>query len=231
MLAADNSVALPAKTQLIVELRSLSESGLLRLVAVAAIVQQDGQQYEVTLPENAIAIRGAEGKPLIAQKLSNKKREIGRRDAARFAIGAIGRAAGLINRPRSESVASKSGGFSRSTQNNDPDLLAGVLEGGADAILDDIDERNEEAISAIEQRPDVLFLKAGTKVEVFVNSSAAVDVLVRDQPVLESHQSESEQFALADSDTFSPHFWEPEALDFLTSEVEERQTLAWLDAE
>jgi hypothetical protein len=229
LLAADGTVALPAKTQLLVEARSLSESGLVRLAAISAIVQQDGQQYEVALPENVIGIRGSEGKPLIAQKLNDKGREVRRRDATRFALGAIGRATGLINRPRSESVVSNSDGFSRSTQNDEPDLLAGILEGGADAILDDLDERNEEAISAIEQRPDILFLKAGTKVEAFVNQSAAVDVLVRDQPILESQQPETEQFALADVDSFSPYIWQPEARNFITSVVEERQAIAWLD--
>lgn len=231
LLAADNTVFMPAKTQLLVEVRSLSESGLVRLVAVAAIVQQDGQQYEVALPDNAIGIRGSEGKPLIAQKLNDKGREIRRRDATRFAIGAIGRAAGLINRPRSESVASNSGGFSRSTQNDQPDLLAGILEGGSEAILDDIDERNEEALAALEQRPDVLFLKAGTKVEVFVNSSAAVDVLVRAQPVSENQQPENERFALTDSDTFSAYFWGSEVYSFTPSVVEPGQKLAWLGVE
>jgi len=230
LLAADGTVALPAKTQLLVEARSLSESGLVRLVAISAIVQQDGQQYEVALPENAIGIRGSEGKPLIAQKLNDKGREVRRRDATRFALGAIGRATGLINRPRSESVVSNSDGFSRSTQNDEPDLLAGILEGGADAILDDLDERNEEAISAIEQRPDVLFLKAGTKVEAYVNQSAAVDVLVRDQPILESQQSDGEQFALTDSNAFSAYLWEPEVPDFMPSLVEEEK-LAWLGVE
>lgn len=236
LLAADNSVALPAKTQLLVELRSLSESGLVRLVAVAAVVQQDDQQYEIALPENSISIRGTEGKPLVAQKLSNKKREIGKRNATRFALGAIGRAAGLINRSRSESVVSNDGEFSRSTQNDDPDLLAGVLEGGTDAILDDIDKRNEEAIAAIEQRPDVLFLKAGTKVEVFVNSAAAVDVLEREQPILESHQPESEQFISSDNAALSPYL--PESQQFvssdnptITSYQPESDQFAWLGTE
>lgn len=204
LLTADGTVAMPAKTQLLVKARSLSESGLVRLVAVAAIIQQDGQQYEVALSENAIGIRGLEGKPLIAQKLSNKKREIGRRDATRFALGAIGRATGLINRPRSESVVSNRDSFSSSIQNRDPNLLAGILEGGTDAILDDLDERNAEAIAAIEQRPDVFFLKAGTGVEVFVNESTAVDIPGFNQPILESSQpiEEPEQLALSSEARF-----------------------------
>lgn len=180
LLTADGIVAMPAKTQLITEARSLSESGLVRLVAIAAIVQQDGQQYEIALSENVIGIRGEEGKPLIAQKLSNKRREISRRDAARFALGAIGRATGLINRPRAESVVSNQGTFSSSIQHQEPNFLAGIIEGGTNAILDDLDERNQEAIAAIKQRPDVFFLKAGSRVEVFVNEPI-FDIAIFDQ--------------------------------------------------
>ncbi|MBW4639385.1 MAG: hypothetical protein KME05_14320 [Gloeocapsa sp. UFS-A4-WI-NPMV-4B04] len=220
LLAADGSIALPAKTQLIVEARSLSKNGLLHLVAVAAIVQQDNQQYEIALPENAVGIHGEEGKPLIVEKLNDKRREVSRRNITRLAIGAIGQA----------STSSNSGGFSRSKQ-NDSNLLTDILEGGSDAILSDIDKRNEEAISAIEQRPDVLFLKAGTKVEVFVNSSAAIDVFGLHQPILESYHGDLDHLALANSDTFFPYIWEPTDSNFIPPAVEERQAMAWLDTE
>lgn len=219
LLAADGTVALPAKTQLIVEARSLSKNGLLRLVAVAAIVEQDEQQYEIALPEDAVGIYGEEGKPLIVQTLNDKKREVNRRNITRLAIGAIGQA----------STSSNSGGFSRSRQNDDSNLLTGILEGGSDAILSDIDKRNEEAISAIEQRPDVLFLKAGTKVMVFVNSTVTVDVPMLNQPILESQQLQTEQIALASEHNLFPYSSEVPDISLSPEAAEERQYLTWLD--
>lgn len=175
LIAADGAVALAAHTQLVTEVRALSLSGMVRLVAVAAIVEQNGQLTEIALPENAIQIRGAAGKPLIAKQLHNKGGEIARMDIGRFLFGAIEKGASLFNRPISQSVVSGFGGLSSTTENRDPNLLAGVLEGGSEAILSDLDERNKRAIQAISQRPNTWFLPAGSDVEVFVNQSVALD--------------------------------------------------------
>ncbi|MEO1637353.1 MAG: hypothetical protein AAFS04_20000, partial [Cyanobacteria bacterium J06631_9] len=52
-----------------------------------------------------------------------------------------------------------------------PNILAGALEGGSEALLDDISERNQQAIERLQQRPNIPYLPAGTSVQVFINQS------------------------------------------------------------
>ena len=176
LIAVDGEVALPAKTQLVTQMRSLSESGMVRLVVVAALVEQDGEYVEISLPNDTIQIRGVEGKPLMAKTLRNKRSQIFGRDASQFVIGAVQKGAEIFNRPRSQSTFGSDGIFSSSTENSDPNLLAGILEGGSETLLDNLEERNDRALEKIESRPDIRFLGAGSDVEVFVNESTVLDL-------------------------------------------------------
>jgi hypothetical protein len=56
-------------------------------------------------------------------------------------------------------------------ENPDPNILAGLVEGGTDAVLESIQERNQRAIERMEELPDIRFIDAGTEVEIFVNQS------------------------------------------------------------
>jgi hypothetical protein len=62
------------------------------------------------------------------------------------------------------------------TENPAPNVLAGVLEGGTDAILDTITERNQRAIEELEQRPRIAYIEAGRPVQVFVNQSMQMPI-------------------------------------------------------
>jgi predicted house-cleaning noncanonical NTP pyrophosphatase (MazG superfamily) len=187
LIAVDGEVALSAKTQLVTQMRSLSESGMVRLVVVAALVEQDGEIVEIPLPNDTIQIRGVEGKPLMAKTLRNKRSQIFGRDASQFVIGAVQKGAEIFNRPRSQSTFGSDGIFSSSTEHSDPNLLAGILEGGSETLLDNLEERNDRALEKIESRPDIRFLRAGSEVEVFVNKSTVLDL-----PVSESVAEQSE---------------------------------------
>lgn len=181
LIAANGKVALSTKTQLVTQMRSLSESGMVRLAVVAALVEQDGEFVEIPLPNDTIQIRGVEGKPLIAKTLRNKRSQIFGRDASQFIIGAVQKGAEIFNRPRSQSTFGSDGIFSSSTENSDPNLLAGILEGGSETLLDNLEQRNERALEKIENRPDIRFLAAGSEVEVFVNESTALDLPTGEQ--------------------------------------------------
>jgi hypothetical protein len=169
--AEDGSIALPSGTQLIVQVNSIAETGLVKLQAVSAIVNQEGQQAEMSLPSDAIRIRGKDGKPLIAQNYGDKGKAIASMDAGTFALGALNKASELFTRSQSSTVVSNNGGLITSTQNPKPNLLAGVLQGGSQALLDTIKQRNQQAIQAIAQQPNIRFLPAGSVVEVYVNRS------------------------------------------------------------
>lgn len=169
--AEDGSTALPSGTQLIAQVNSITETGLVKLQVVSAVVNQDGQQVELTIPSNAIRIRGKDGNPLIAQSYGNKGKAIASMDMGTFALGALNKASELFTRSQSSTVISNDGGIISSTQNPKPNLLAGILQGGSQALLDTIKQRNQQAIQAISQQPNIRFLPAGSVVEVYVNRS------------------------------------------------------------
>ncbi|MBF2005375.1 MAG: TrbI/VirB10 family protein [Chlorogloeopsis fritschii C42_A2020_084] len=167
--AADGSVVLPAKTELLTEIRSLSDQGLLQLNVVKAIIQKDGNLTERSLPESAMLINGSQGKPLVANQFS-KKGSLMSRDAGQFVLGGIGKAAELFNRTESEVITTATGTVV-SNRNPRRNIWAGILEGGVRTVVPQITQRNQQAISQMMQRTNVWFLPAGTEVEVYINQS------------------------------------------------------------
>ncbi|MDM9381755.1 TrbI/VirB10 family protein [Chlorogloeopsis sp. ULAP01] len=167
--AADGSVILPAKTELLTEIRSLSDQGLLQLNVVKAIIQNNGNLTERSLPENAMLINGSQGKPLVANQFSKKGSLMGR-DAGQFVLGGIGKAAELFNRTESEVITTPTGTVV-SNRNPRRNLWAGVLEGGVRTVVPQITQRNQQAMSQMMQRTNVWFLPAGTEVEVYINQT------------------------------------------------------------
>ncbi|MGK7887940.1 MAG: hypothetical protein AB4042_01300, partial [Leptolyngbyaceae cyanobacterium] len=129
-----------------------------------------GGQRELLLPPGAIELRGQGGEPLMAGQLNDPGDEIAAMDAGQFALGAIRRTAELYTRSDSR-VETRNNTTIVSENNPDPNILAGVLEGGTDAILESITERNRQAIASLESRPPIWVLDAGTPVQIFVNQS------------------------------------------------------------
>ncbi len=164
--ASDGSEALAIGTPLVVKVRSVSGSGTLKLSAVAVIM--DGEETQI--PPGSISIRASGGGPLTARNVQDRGGEIASSDAGIFALAGISKAASLFTRAQSTTT---SNGFNSvtSTQNPAPDILAGVLEGGTSAIINQIQARNERAIQESLARPDLWMLAAGTSVQVFVNKS------------------------------------------------------------
>jgi Bacterial conjugation TrbI-like protein len=163
-------VAIPDDGTLLVQVDNVSESGQVELSATQAVWQTQRGQRELVLPERAILIRGEDGDPLIAEHYDDRGPEIAGMDAGQFALGAIRRTAELFT--RADTRVQTGDGTTVITENNpEPNILAGALEGGTDAILDTITERNQRAVEALEQRPNIGYIEAGTPVQVFVNQS------------------------------------------------------------
>ena len=97
--STDGSIALPANTEFLAEIGSLSEQGLLSMNVVKVISHNDGNLTERSLPNNTIILRGTQGKPLIANKYPSSSSSIASMDAGLFVLGGIGKAAELINLP------------------------------------------------------------------------------------------------------------------------------------
>ncbi|MEH2446816.1 MAG: hypothetical protein V7K18_13785 [Nostoc sp.] len=194
--STDGSIALPANTEFLAEIGSLSEQGLLSMNVVKIISHNDGNLTERSLPNNTIILRGTQGKPLIANKYPSQSSSIASMDAGLFVLGGLGKAAELINLPDTRFVPLTT---SSTTPNNtttdgttgstptgstttssttittvtEPrrNLAAGLLEGGFNSIVPQIAQRNQQAIAQMSQQTNVWFLPAGTNIEIYVNQA------------------------------------------------------------
>jgi hypothetical protein len=164
------SIAIPEGSVLVVQVDRTSEDGLVQLSATQAIWEEQGLQRELILPSRTILIRGQGGDPLIAEGYGDSGGAIAAMDIGQFAIGAIRRIGELYT--RSDSRVQTGDGATVITESNPaPNILAGALEGGSEAILDSISERNQRAIEKLEQRPQIPYIPANTQVQAFINQS------------------------------------------------------------
>lgn len=162
--------AIPAGALLVVQVDGVSENGLVQLSATQAIWEEQSLQRELVLPNQTILIRGDSGNPLMAESYGDMGGDIASMDMGQFALGAIRRVGELYT--RSDSRVQTGDGTTVITESNPaPNILAGALEGGSDAILDAISERNQQAIERLQESPRVPYVPAGTSVQVFVNQS------------------------------------------------------------
>ncbi|QLE39258.1 hypothetical protein FD723_01185 [Nostoc sp. C052] len=178
--STDGSPALPANTEFLAEISSLSEQGLLQMNVVKVISQNNGNPIERSLTNNAIILRATQGKPLVANKFPSQSSSIASMDLGLFVLGGVGKAAELINRSDTElqplisTVTNADGSTSSSSQittvtKNRRNLAAGVVEGGLNSVVPQIAQRNQQAIAQMSQQTNIWFLPAGTNVEVYVN--------------------------------------------------------------
>lgn len=165
----DGDVVLPANAQLLTEISSLSDRGLLYLSVTKVIWENKGNIVEKTLPKGVLGIRSPEGKPLFAKQHPNESGSISSMDMSVFVLGGLGKVAQLFNRTDSEVVTTNVAGTVITNSNKAPNFAAGGLEGGINAIVPQITQRNQQRISEKLQRTNIWFIPAGTKVEVYVN--------------------------------------------------------------
>jgi hypothetical protein len=167
--SVDGAIALPENTELLTEIKSLSEQGLIQLRVIKGVIQENGKLTEINLPPNAMIVRAPEGQPLIANQYPNQESSITGMDMGLFLLGGLGKVAELINRTESQVITSSASGSIISNANPKSNVLAGVLEGGANTVVPQIAQRNQQSISQMMQRTNIWFIAAGTEVEVYVN--------------------------------------------------------------
>jgi hypothetical protein len=154
------------------------------------ISQNDGNPTEQSLPNNAIIVRGTQGKPLMAGKFPGQSSSIASMDLGLFVLGGLGKAAELINRPDTKlvpySITSTSSNPTEDNPNNTTtntstglisetenrrNIAAGIVEGGFNSVVPQIAQRNQQAIAQMSQPTNVWFMRAGTTVELYVNQT------------------------------------------------------------
>jgi hypothetical protein len=167
--SVDGAIALPANTELLTQIRSISERGLLQLDVVKFMVQENGQLQERSLPKNAISVRAAQGRPLVANKFPNNSSSITGIDAGLFVLGGITKAAELLNRIDTE-VTTNAGSTIVTNSGGNRNLAAGIVEGGLKSVVPLITQRNQQSISQMMQQPHKVWLiPSGQEVEIYVN--------------------------------------------------------------
>lgn len=169
--ATDGSVVLSPGTELLAEINSLSDNGLMQLNVLKVVSKNNGAISEKSLPSDALMIRAPQGRPLIANQFPNKGGTIAGMDAGLFVLGGIGKAAELFNRTESQIITTSATGTIINNTSPRPNVLARVLEGGLNSVVPQIAQRNQQGISQMMQRTNVWFLPAGTDVEVYVNQT------------------------------------------------------------
>lgn len=167
----DNAIALPEKTELLAEISSISEQGLLQLNVTKVILPNNNNLIERSLPQNAMIIRAPQGRPLIANQFRNGGGSIAGMDAGLFVLGGLGKAAELLNRNESDVSVSTGSTTIVTNSNRQRNILAGVFEGGMRTIVPQIAQRNQQAISQQSQRTNIWFVPAGKEIEVYVNQT------------------------------------------------------------
>jgi outer membrane murein-binding lipoprotein Lpp len=165
----NNDIALPKNTELLVKVNSFSQEGLAQLEITKVLIQENNQLRERSISANGLAIRGVNGKPLIASQYKNRGSSSVLQDTGLFVLGGLGKAAEIINRPESN-VTTTANNTTVVTSDRNRDVFAGVLEGGMRTVIPEVTRRNQRSMNDIRnKRTNVWFLPAGTKVEVFVN--------------------------------------------------------------
>ncbi len=165
----DGEVVLPENTELLTQVSSISEQGLVQLDVVKLVRENNGNLREEPLQPNSILIRASAGKPLIANQYK-KGTSTTMIDAQQFVLGGIGKAAELFNRTESQ-VTTTSTGTVVTNSNPRRNLFAGILEGGVKTVVPQITQRNQQAISQAMQRTNIWFLPAGKEIEIYINQT------------------------------------------------------------
>ena len=163
----DGETVIPSGAELVVAVRSLdSKTGLADLTALQVIINQ--QEYSP--PTGAITIRGEGGKPLMADKLQDKGKEIASGDMALILFGSLAKVGGILNQPNS-STSVATGTTTVNSVSNSPNILGAALEGGFSVLAQQQQQRNQQWLTEIASRPDVRFIPAGKRLQVFINQT------------------------------------------------------------
>ncbi|WP_017302370.1 TrbI/VirB10 family protein [Nodosilinea nodulosa] len=174
MLAADGTVALPAGTQMVTQVDTISESGLVELSVIAVVIPTASGNQVVPVPPGAVLTQGEQGNPLMASEYNHDAGHIQSLDAGVALMGALGKVGEILNRPNSQTSTGSVFYSSSTTTNPAPNILGAVLEGGFDALHDQVSDRQQQEIKDILSRPNVWYIPAGQPVQVFTGTSFEV---------------------------------------------------------
>jgi len=228
--AADGSVVLPAGTQLVAQVNGFSNSGAVDLAVVAAMTPTESQAIQLPLPQGALQVYSSQGTPLMAKRMGGNSSGGILNELKQFALGAARQAAELYTRSDS-TVISNGDNLVVSNRNQQPNLLAGIVQGGTDALFNGLELQQQAEAAALAQQANVLGLKHGTEVEILVTQPLMLPAveglpataMVKDRPaaIAEEEQFLQSPFEFAQDSPFAPAANEPlmpEAVELMNIE-------------
>jgi hypothetical protein len=176
--SVDGAIALPKNTELVAQIKQITEGGWVQLSVVSVNFQNNGNITEIRLPPDAIKIRRPGGRPLLARKYPDKSGKIAGNDAFSGLLGGLGQVGDILNRPqtRTKVYCYETGGTSNDNRYCTPttetdqqrNIPAAVLEGASRAIVPQLNQRNQQATQEM-MKSNIWHLEAGTEVEVYAN--------------------------------------------------------------
>ena len=174
LLAVDGSEALPAGTQMVAQVNTVSDSGFVQLSVQAVITPTAKGNQLVVIPPGAISIQGDSGNPLMAENYHNNSGRIRRLNTQIGIIGALGKVGELLNRPSNTSTVSSPYISSTSVSNGSTNIIGGLLEGGFSSLQQQVTQQDQQEVEDILSRPNVWYVAAGQSLQVFADSSFEV---------------------------------------------------------
>jgi hypothetical protein len=177
--AADGSVAAPQGAEVEAVVSSISKDGLVQLDVKKISWEENGQPIEKTVPNGALKLRGSGGRPLVAEEFPGEGSNFAS-DVRMFALGGVGKAAELINRPEQRIVSlpttSEVNGqtttSTTTTVQTEPrrNVAAGIFEGGTRVVVPNMIRREQiNNRRNRQQRTNIWYMPEGTEVELFVS--------------------------------------------------------------
>ena len=158
-VVTQGSESIPAGTKVAVSMgEAKGDSSKLVALSLTNIVVE-GQAVAVN---GQTSITDEKGKPLEAKRKGAGSKILP--VIAKTLLGAASTGADIINRPTS--ITSTTGSFTSSiSQSGENDVIAALVQGGTDALLGDLNQRNQAALQENQGR-EFFILKAGTMIRI-----------------------------------------------------------------
>ena len=184
--AADNSIILPKDTQLLFNVASTSDKGLMQLNVFKVSYQDKGNRIEKSVPQGALVMRGSSGGAVLGEQRQTKEKSQFASTVQEGVLGSVGQIGEEVNRPETRASA----GCNTNTNNSNStttttttilglncvqettyprNILASIAQGGSKAILPGLTRRSQQAIPPRSDRNNVFVIGSGKDVELFVN--------------------------------------------------------------
>ena len=97
--AADNSIILPKDTQLLFNVASTSEKGLMQLNVFKVSYQDKGNRIEKSVPQGALVMRGSSGGAVLGEQRQTKEKSQLASTVQEGVLGSVGQIGEEVNRP------------------------------------------------------------------------------------------------------------------------------------